>query len=98
VKSYTRAVTVQLWDPKNDLQTFTDQRKLAWDSSGISILSEERLLLSGDLPAAQFTVQGTDGVQAYFLLTKIGEQYLVFSGSVDLNQLAESTRTVRTIQ
>ena len=60
------AVTVQLWDPKNDLEAFINQRKLAWDSSGISILSEERVLLTGNRPAAQFIVQGIDGSQAFF--------------------------------
>lgn len=91
-------VTVQLWDPKNDLQAFVEQRKLAWEASGISILSEDRLILSSDRPAAEFTVQGADGAQAYFLLTTVGEQYLVFSGSGDLNQLAEIARTLRPIQ
>lgn len=91
-------VTNQLWDPKNDLEAFVNQRKQAWDASGISILSEERLTLAGGRPAAQFTVQGVDGAQAYFLLTTNGENYLVLSGSGDLNQLAESARTVRTIQ
>jgi hypothetical protein len=92
------SVTVQLWDPKNDLEAFINQRKLAWDSSGISILSEDRLLLAGDRPAAQFIVQGSDGSQAFFLLTTNGENYLVLSGNGDLNLLAEIAHTVRPIQ
>lgn len=92
------SVTNQLWDPKNDLEAFINQRKLAWDASGISILSEERLTLSGDRPAAQFTVQAVDGAQAYFLLTTNGENYLVFSGNGDLNLLGEIARTLRPIQ
>lgn len=92
------SVTVQLWDPKNNLEAFIDQRKLAWDSSGISILSEERLFLAGDRPAAQFIVQGVDGAQTFFLLTTNGDNYLVLSGNGSLNLLAEIAHTVRPIQ
>lgn len=92
------SVTNQLWDPKNDLEAFINQRKQAWDASGISIQSEERLTLAGDRPAAQFTVQGVDGAQAYFLLTTNGENYLVLSGSGDLNLLSEIAQTLRPIQ
>ena len=92
------SVTVQLWDPKNDLEAFINQRKMAWDSSGISIISEERITLAGDRPAAQFTVQGIDGTQAFFLLTTNGEDYLVLSGNGDLNLLANIAHTLRSIQ
>ena len=91
-------VTNQLWDPKNDLEAFINQRKLAWNSSGISIISEKRLTLSGDRPAAQFILQGSDGSQAFFLLTTNGENYLVLSGNGDLDLLAEIAHTVRPIQ
>lgn len=92
------SVTVQLWDPKNDLEAFINQRELAWDSSGISILDEERLTLAGDRPAAQYIVQGVDGSQAFFLLTTNGEDYLVLSGNGDLSLLAEIAQTLRPIQ
>ena len=92
------SVTVQLWDPKNDLEAFINQRKLAWNSSGISILSEERLQLAGDRPAVQYIVQGSDGSQAFFLLTTNGENYLVLSGNGDLALLAEIAQTLRPIQ
>ena len=55
------SVTVQLGDSKNDLEAFVGQRKMAWEASGITILSEERLTLTSDRPAAQITVQSTDG-------------------------------------
>ena len=92
------SVTVQRWDPKNDLEAFVNQRKLAWGASGISILSEERLTLAGDRPSAQFTVQGVDGSQAFFLLTTNGENYLVLSGDGDLGLLADIAHTLRPIQ
>ena len=89
---------MQRWDPKNDLEAFVNQRKLAWGASGISILSEERLTLAGDRPSAQFTVQGVDGSQAFFLLTTNGENYLVLSGDGDLGLLADIAHTLRPIQ
>lgn len=91
-------VTNQLWDPKNDLAAFINQRKLAWDASGISILSEEHLVLAGDRPAAQFIIQGLDGEQAFFLLTTNGENYLVFSGNGDLSLLADIAHTLRPVR
>ena len=92
------SVTVQLWDPKNDLEAFINQRKTAWDASGISIQSENHLTLAGDRPATEFTVQATDGAQAYFLLTTNGDDYLVISGNGDLKVLAEIAHTLRPIQ
>ena len=91
-------VTVLNWDPKNDLEAFVDQRKLGWDSSGASILSEERITLDSERLAAQFIVQGVDGAQAFFLFTTAGDQYLIFSGSGDLGLLADIAHTLRFIQ
>jgi hypothetical protein len=91
-------VTNQLWDPKNDIEAFVNQRKLAWEASGISILSEERLTLADGRPAAQFVIKALDDTQAYFLLTTNGENYLVFSGNGDLDVLANISQTVRPIQ
>ena len=92
------SVTVNYWDPKNDLEAFVNQRKLALDSSGNSILTEERLTLTSDRPAVQFTLQGIDGTQSYFLFSTAGEQYLTFSGSGDLGTLAEIAHSMRPIQ
>ena len=92
------SVTVNYWDPKNDLEAFVNQRKLALDSSGNSILTEERITLADDLPAVQLTLQGTDGTQSYFLFTTVGEQYLTFSGSGDLGLLADIAHTIKPIQ
>jgi hypothetical protein len=92
------SVTVNYWDPKNDLQAFVDQRKLAWDSSGFSIISEERVTLDDERLAAQFTVKSIEGSQSYYLFTTIGEQYLTFSGSGDLGLLIDIAHTMRPIQ
>ena len=91
-------VTVQFWDPKNDLEAFISQRKMAWDASGTSILSEERITLAGDQPAAEFIVQGPEGTRAFIMMRTNGENYLVLSGNGNLNLLAEIARTLRPIQ
>jgi hypothetical protein len=90
--------TVQLWDPTGDLEAFVGQRRGAWDASGIAVVSEETLTLEDGRPAMTFVVQGTDGAQAFFFLTTIGDKYLVLSGSGDLALLAEIARTVRPLE
>lgn len=89
------SVMVLLWDPKNDLDAFVEQRKTGWSASGATILSEEELTLEGGRRAASFVVEGVDGVEAYFMLATLGEDYLLLSGSGDLDLLAEIARTVR---
>jgi len=92
------SVTVNYWDPKNDLKAFVDQRKTGWEVSGISILSEEHITLDGERNATQFIVRGADGAQAFFLFTTVGEQYLTFSGNGDLELLADIAHTLQPIQ
>lgn len=92
------SVTVNYWDPKNDLEAFVNQRKTGWDASGTSILSEEHIMLDGEKPATQFIVQGADGTQTFILFTTIGEQYLTLSGNGDLDLLANVAHTLRPIQ
>jgi hypothetical protein len=87
--------TVQLWDPKGDLPAFLEQRRMAWDGSGIVVLSQEEWSLSDGRPVRAFVVAGSDGAQAYFFFTTIGDDYLVLSGSGDLALLAEIAHTVR---
>ena len=87
--------TVQLWDPQGDLQAFVDQRMLAWDASGIAVVSEDGWALSDGRPARAFVVSGADGAQAYFFLTTLADKYLVLSGSGDLALLEAIARTVR---
>jgi len=90
-------VTVQLWEPTGDLEAFLAQRDLAWEASGIVVLSEDRWILEDGRPAVGFVVEGVDGSQAYFFFTTIGDRYLVLSGEGDLTLLAEIAHTVRPI-
>jgi len=90
-------VLVLYWDPKNDLEAFINQRKLNWDSSGIAILSEEHVTLTGDRPAVQYTLHNSNGTPSFLMFTTVGEQYLTISGDGDLGLLADITHTLRPI-
>jgi hypothetical protein len=87
--------TVQLWDPKNDLEAFLAQRHAAWDGSGIQVVSEERSTLANGQPTARYIVRGSDGSEGFFFFTTLEDDYLVLSGSGDLGLLAEIAGTLR---
>lgn len=89
------SVQVITWDPKGDLEAFIATRKIAWQSSGITLLSEERGEHESGRQLASFEVQGSDGEQAFFFFTTLGEQYLSLSGWGDLAVLQEISRTLR---
>ena len=88
------SINVLLWDPKNALDEYINIRKQAWVVSDFEILLEEELTLAGDWKAFRFLIQ-TPEEKAFFLITTIGERYLLISGSGDLDLLVEITRTLR---
>ena len=88
--------TVYQWDPKNDLAAFVANQKSAWDASGFTILEEEPLTLDLGLAATQFTVQTPDA-SVVFLITALGDQYLVLSGEGNLELVKEIVQRVRPI-
>lgn len=89
-------VAVMDWDPKNDLTAYLETRKQAWAASGMTIASEEARLLPGDHLAVRFLVTTPDGNgQGFFLITTVGEQYLVLSGSGNLDALEAIAQTLR---
>lgn len=88
------SINVLLWDPKNALDEFIDVRKQGWVASGFEILLEEEWTLAGDWKAFHFLIQ-TPEEEASFLITTIGERYLLISGSGDLDVLVEIARTLR---
>ena len=88
--------TIYQWDPKNDLAAFVAQQKTAWESSGITILEEEQLVLEQGLPGVRFNVQTPD-TQLIFLMAALGDQYLVLSGEGDLALVDEIVRRLRPI-
>ena len=87
---------VYQWDPKNDLAAFVANQKTAWESSGITILEEEPLVLEQGLPAVRFNVQTPD-MQLVYLVTALHDQYLVLSGEGDLAFADEIMRRLRPI-
>jgi len=88
--------TVYQWDPKNDLAAFVANQKNAWDASGFEILEEEPITLELGLSATQFTIQTPDA-NVLFLVTAIGDQYLVLSGEGNLELVKEIVQRVRPI-
>jgi len=90
-------ITVYLWDPKGDLAAYVTHRKDAWGSDGHTIISET----SGDLPDGRkqmsFTVQGPDKVQAFYMVTTIGDNYLEIAGDGNLALIAEIAHTMRSL-
>jgi hypothetical protein len=88
-------ILVQLWDPKADLPAFVAQRKTAWDASGIQVVFEESLTLANGQPAVEFVTRAQDGSSGYFYFSVIGEDYLVASGSGDLEAIRLVARSLR---
>ncbi|HSA99295.1 MAG TPA: hypothetical protein VLE49_01510 [Anaerolineales bacterium] len=90
------SATLYDWDPKNDLAAYAAARKTAWESSGFTILEEKPLVLELGLPAVQFTVQSPD-TTTVFLVTALGDRYLVLSGEGNLKLVKEIVQRVRPI-
>ncbi|MGD8813199.1 MAG: hypothetical protein PVI78_01840 [Anaerolineales bacterium] len=88
-------VTVQLWDPVDDLDAFVAQRRLSWETSIITVISQETWVLAGDRSAEVFVVESGDGNQTFYLFATLVDKYLVLSGGGDLTLLAEIAATLR---
>lgn len=88
--------TIYQWDPKNDLDAYIANWKTSWDASGFTVLEEEELVLELGLPAVQYTIQTPDA-NVVFLVTAIGDQYLVLSGEGNLELVKEIVQRVRPI-
>ena len=89
-------VAIYQWDPKNDLAAYVDHWESIWSDPGFKILEEEELVLEQGLPAVQFTVQSPD-VTTVFLITTLGDRYLVLSGEGDLELAKEIVQRLRPI-
>lgn len=88
-------IVVLLWDPKDDLSAFADNRKIAWEASGFSLQTEEVYNAGEGHEAMHFVVQTSTGEQAVFCFASLGEQYLQLSGSGDIARLSEICKTLR---
>jgi hypothetical protein len=91
------AVTVNQWDPQNDLAAFVANRKSAWEASGFTILEEEAVKLDLGLDAVRFVTQTPDGLTSAWLFAAVDEQYVTVSGEGDLALAQEMMRYLRPI-
>ncbi len=87
-------ITAYRWDPTGALPEYLDQRRLAWESSGLDIASEEMLTLASGQSAAAISLNTLEGDQAYFFYVPIDEYYLELAGSGDIDLLAEVASTL----
>lgn len=87
-------ILVQFWDPKADLSAFIAQRRSAWLNSGIEIVFDESVKLAGEKPAREF-VTTSQGERGYTLFTTLGENYLVVSGTGDLEAVRKVAWSLR---
>ena len=88
-------VNVLRWEPQYDLDAYINQRKIGWNSSGFKVILEEVWYLADDRRAVRFVFETSAGEESFFMLTTVGERYLVLSGSGDLDLLAEIAQTLR---
>ncbi len=87
-------VTVQRWDPKGDLAAFGQHMQEAWNNSGNSVVSQSELSLADGRAAQEYVLHAADG-EGYFLLTTLGDNYLVVSGSGNVETLRQIGRSLR---
>ena len=90
------SATIYQWDPKKDLAAFITNQKSAWDASGFTILEEQPLTLELGLAATEFTVK-TPEANVVYLITAIGDRYLVLSGEGNLELVKKIVGRVRPI-
>jgi hypothetical protein len=90
------SATIYQWDPKQDLAAFITNQKSAWDASGFTILEEQPLTLELGLAATEFTVK-TPEANVVYLITAIGDRYLVLSGEGNLELVKKIVERVRPI-
>jgi hypothetical protein len=88
------SIVTYLWDPKNDLDAYVAQRKVAWDASGFPITREDAWQLADGRNVYAFEIKSPE-VPTFTILTTIGEDYLQISGEGDLALAEEIARTLR---
>jgi hypothetical protein len=88
------AIVTYVWDPKNDLDAYIAQRKVAWDASGFAITREEAWELPDGRAAYVFEVN-TPETPTFMFFTTVGEDYLQIAGEGDQALIEEIARTFR---
>lgn len=88
------SIVTYIWDPKNDLDAYIAQRKIAWDSSGFTITREETWQLPDGRTAYVFEVNTPDQ-PTFMFFTTVGEDYLQIAGEGDQALIEEIAHTFR---
>jgi hypothetical protein len=91
-------MTTFLWDPKNDLAAFTNQRKAAWEASGFTILNEESVKLGDGRDLMIYKVETAEKTQILIAFANSGGDYLQISGEGDLELCREIFDSIQSIQ
>ena len=94
---YRFDLSVLQWEPL-DLDAYVENRKLAFEASGISILEEENIELDNGLSAVEFLVEGPDGSQNYLMVSLVGEHFIGFSTGDNFDMVAQIAHTLQQIQ
>ena len=84
------------WEPKNDLPAYVANWKTAWESSGLTIVEEQPLVLDLGLNAVLFKLKTPDS-SAVILITALGDKYMILSGEGDLELAKEILQRLRPI-
>ncbi len=91
------SITTYIWDPKNDLDAYVAQRKVAWRASGFAVVKEAQWQLSNGRPAYNFIVK-TPEEPTFTLFTTAGQDYLQISGDGNAALVEEIARTLRPLE
>jgi hypothetical protein len=92
------SAVVYLWDPKNNLDAWVDQRRQSWSGSGAAVLLEEELTVADGHRAIQFKLQWLGGQTTNHLYMEVGDRYLELVSSGELGTFAEIIGSLRFVE
>lgn len=88
-------LTVNLWEPYNDLGAYAEMRQIAWDASGFTTISSQEWTLNNDQTARVFFLETPEADPVFFLLTALDDRYLTLAGEGDLELVEQIALTLR---
>ena len=91
-------VVIFLWDPKNDLDAWVDQRRQSWSGSNAAVLLEEGLIVAGRQRAVTFELLWQGGQATNHLLMEIGDRYLELVSPGDPGTFDEIISSLRFVE
>ena len=92
------SAVVFLWDPKNDLDAWLEQRRQSWPGSNAAVLSEEELTVADGQRAVKFELLRLGGQTTNHLFMEIGDRYLELVSSGDPGTFDEIIGTLRFVE